>query len=313
MTDPAPTQPTPTTDAWTTRRLLAWMTDAFTRQQLDSPRLSAEILLSHTLRCERLKLYLDPDRPCDGAELARLRSLVGRALKHEPVQYLTGEAWFFGLPLNADARALIPRPCTEAIVEHVLQTLRTHTGDQPPLVSDVCTGSGCIAVAIARRAPAVRLLASDVSADALALAADNAARHGVADRVTLLQGDLLEPVRVHLAALGEAGQAMLVDHVVANPPYIPDHEWPDVPPNVRRHEPELALRAPPDGMGLIKRLIDDAPPLLRPGGTLMIEIAACNAAAVAALAAASPLLIEQKIVKDLEGLDRFLLARRTSA
>jgi release factor glutamine methyltransferase len=302
----------PGTELWTTRRLLSWMAEAFARQRLDSPRLSAEIVLSHVIGCERIRLYMDPERPCDSAELSRLRSLVARALRHEPVQYLTGEAWFFGLPMHADRRALIPRPCTEAIVEHVLQALRAGAGpvadgpaDAAPLVADVCTGSGCVAVALARRSAAARVVATDISPDALALAAENASRHGVSDRIELLAGDLLEPLAARLSELGRRA-----DHLVANPPYIPDHEWPDVPPNVREHEPELALRAPPDGMPLVARLIEGGPELVRPGGTVMIELAACTAPRALSLAQSHPLLTEARLVKDLDGLDRFVLARR---
>lgn len=301
----------PGTETWTTRRLLAWMSEAFARQRLDSPRLSAEIVLSHVIGCERIRLYMDPERPCDSSELSRLRALVARALRHEPVQYLTGEAWFFGLPMHADRRALIPRPCTEAIVEHVLQALRADTpsaGDgEPaaPLIADVCTGSGCIAVALAKRSASARVIATDISPDALDLAAQNASRHGVSERIELLPGDLLEPLASRLAELGRPA-----DHLVANPPYIPDHEWPDVPANVREHEPELALRAPPDGLPLVARLIEGGPGLVRPGGTVMIELAACTAAQALSLAQSHPLLTDARLVKDLDGLHRFVLARR---
>src|SRR5689334_4295009 len=139
--------------AWTTRTLLSWMQEAFARKELDSPRLMAELLLSHVLGCDRLRLYMDADRPASPLERDRLRELVGRALKNEPVQYLVGEAWFYGLPLHVSPAVLIPRPSTEVIVEQVLLHARAEpgfggkTGEGVRFV-DVCTGSGCIAIAL---------------------------------------------------------------------------------------------------------------------------------------------------------------------
>ncbi|MBL8991586.1 MAG: peptide chain release factor N(5)-glutamine methyltransferase [Phycisphaerae bacterium] len=292
---------------WTTRRLMAWMTEAFGRKGLDAPRLSAEILVSRVLGCERLRLYTDPDRPASPAELQTLRDLVGRALKHEPVQYLTAEAWFFGLPLLVDRRVLIPRPCTELIVEHVLQHARASTAHRSPdagpvRIADVCTGSGCIAVALARHLPAAEILAADLSADALDVTAANAARHGVADRVEFLRGDLLD-------ALPDRVTAGL-DYLVSNPPYISDAEWADVPPNVRDHEPELALRGGPDGLSLVRRLIEHAPGWLRPGGVLLVECAASNAGRAAELARSTAGLTAVSVLRDLEGHDRVVAAQR---
>lgn len=288
------------------------MSGAFTSKGLDSPRLCAEMLLAHVLGCDRLKLYTDPDRPAAEQERAALRDLTQRALNHEPVQYLTGVAWFFSMRFKADARALIPRPCTELIVEHVLQHARlvppsSEAGaSSGPVIADVCTGGGCIAVALAKHLKSARVIACDVSAEALTLARENAELHRVADRLDFLQGDLLAPVLDH-----PVGSRL--NYLVSNPPYIPDDEWNDpemMGKNVKGHEPELALRAGPDALRLVRPLIAQGPQRLLPGGLLMIELATQSAAAALALAQENPLLDSPRILKDHEGLDRVLLARR---
>lgn len=300
------------TDAWTTRRLLAWMTEAFTRHGLDSPRLSAELLVSHVVGCDRLRLYTDAGRPAAPLERDRLRDLVARALKHEPVQYLVGEAWFFGLPLHVDRSVLIPRPCTETVVEQVLLHARAEpgfggkTGEGVRFV-DVCTGSGCIAISLLKQLPQAAAIATDISAEALAIAQKNAQRHKVHDRMTFLDGDLLAPLLDH-------PDTHDFHYIVANPPYIPDHEW-DLPgmvwENVRNYEPHLALRAGPDGLQYIRPLIEQAPNRLRRGGLLIIETAASTAPQAAELFNASGRVERVRVVKDLEGLDRVVIGART--
>lgn len=298
-------------EAWTTRRLLAWMNEAFTRHGLDSPRLSAELLVSHVVGCDRLRLYTDADRPASPLERDRLRDLVGRALKHEPVQYLVGEAWFFGLPLHVDRSVLIPRPSTETVVDQVLLHARVEPGfggkaGEGVRFVDVCTGSGCIAIALLKQLPRAVALATDISAEALATAQRNARRHGVDDRATFLDGDLLTPLLDH-------PDAHDFHYIVANPPYIPDHEW-ELPgmvwENVRNYEPHLALRAGPDGLQYIRPLVERAPERLRRGGLLVIETAASTAGRVAELFAATGRLERVRIVKDLEGLDRVVVGVR---
>jgi release factor glutamine methyltransferase len=303
------TAPTAQQDAWTTRRLLGWMSQTFEQRDLDSPRLCAEILLSHVIGCERLRLYMDPDRPASPAERDTLRDLVKRALAHEPIQYLTGETRFFGLDFTADRRALIPRPSTETIVEFVLQTERAIRRDaprgRPVRIADVCTGSGCIAIALAhalrQHEPEAKFIATDLSPDALALAQENAERHALADRIDFRAGDLLEP-------LADADGPF--DWILSNPPYIPDHEWDAVEPNVKDHEPHLALRAGPDGLPFVKRLIEGSRALLATDAParVMIELAACTAAAAADHARAHA-WSDPAILKDHEDYDRVLLLK----
>ena len=300
---------------WTSTKLRLWMADAFRGRGLDAPMRLAEMLLAHVLGCDRLRLYTDGERPASPLERDRLRELVARALRHEPVQYLVGEEIFYGLPLKVDRRVLIPRPSTQVIVEAVLdhargnpesRGLRSSDAGAGMLIADVCTGSGAIAVALAKHLPGARLVATDLSEDALAVARENAARHAVAERVDFEQGDLLAALDAHPVARSAGSLAYLC----SNPPYIPDDEWAAVEPNVKDHEPPIALRGGADGMDFVRPLIDQGPERLAPAGILLIEVAAARAAEAAALAAAHPLLDAVRILKDGDGFDRVIRARR---
>lgn len=300
---------------WTTRTLLAWMAGAFEEKGLESPRRLAEELLAHVLGCERIALYTDADRPAAPLERAQLRDLVKRALAHEPVQYLIGHESFYGLKMHVDRRVLIPRPSTltlvDAVIAHAkrdprLGPVRDSEAGSGLLIADVCTGSGCVAIALAKHLPGARFVATDVSEDALAVARDNAERMGVADRIDFERGDLLAALDEHPAARNAGSLAA----IASNPPYIPDHEWDAVEPNVKDHEPHLALRAGADGLDFVRPLIERGPERLAKGGMLAIEIAACTAKDVLALAEDHPQLERCEIRKDHEGLDRVLVARR---
>jgi len=286
---------------WTTRDLLAWMREAFARAGIDSPRLCAEMLLAHVLGCERLRLYMEADRPADEEERRRLRDLVARALKHEPVQYLVGEAWFFSLPFRVDRRVLIPRPSTETGVELALAHLAQAPGLAPGPIGEVGVGSGCVIVSLLKRMPEARGVGTDISPEAMEVAGANAKRHGVLDRLDLLEGDLLAPLLEHPAGRG-------LSILFSNPPYIPDDEWEAVEPNVRLHEPERALRGGADGLRFVRPLLAGAHALLRPGGLLVVEVAASRAGEALAIAHANHALTRQRIVRDAEGHDRFLAA-----
>ncbi|MEM1329232.1 MAG: peptide chain release factor N(5)-glutamine methyltransferase [Planctomycetota bacterium] len=300
---------------WTTRALLAWMQDAFKSRGLDSPRLCAEILMAHVIGCDRLKLYTDPDRPASPLERETLRDLVKRALNHEPVQYLTGEAWFFGMRFDVDRRVLIPRPSTETIVEHVLQHQRAEPGfghgeasGEGLLIADLCTGSGCVGIALAKRLQGARVAATDVSSDALEVARANAHAHAVDERMDFVQGDLLVALDQHPGARVNHS----LHYLVSNPPYIPDGEWADVEPNVKDHEPELALRGGADGLDLVRPLVELAHERLVPHGVLAIELAASHADQAVALATQTGKYDEIRMLQDLEGHDRVLWAERSA-
>lgn len=286
-------------EAWTTRKLLDWLRGALKDKGIDDARLCAELLVAHVIGCERLRLYMEADRPATPEELARLRDLAKRALNHEPVQYLVGEWSFYGINLKTDKRALIPRPESQTLVDQAVAAIKDIEGRQP-LVADVCTGSGCIAIAIASQAPTATLHACDIDADALALAGENIERTNLADRITTYQGDLL-------AALPKGEP---YDAIVANPPYIPDAEWEAVAPNVKDHEPALALRGGKDGLDLVRPIIDQAAARLRTGGILAIEIATSTAEAALALLKADGRFANSRVVRDFAGRPRVVTAQR---
>ncbi|MCH8269808.1 MAG: peptide chain release factor N(5)-glutamine methyltransferase [Planctomycetes bacterium] len=298
-------------ERWTTRRLLAWMAEAFAAAGLDSPRLMAELMLSHVIGCERLRLYMEGDRPAAPLELDRLRELTARALKHEPVQYLTGEAWFFGLGFKVDRRVLIPRPSSETIVERVFEHCRAAPGfggrtGQGVLIADVCTGSACIAVALAKNLPGARVVATDISHEALEVAAENVARHAVSDRIDLLAGDLLAPLYEHPATSGRGS----LHYLVSNPPYIPDAEWARVEANVKEHEPTVALRGGGDGLAYVRSVLEGAAGLLRPGGIVLVELAESAADEAEAIARGQEGLVDVELIADFEGKARVVCAQR---
>jgi release factor glutamine methyltransferase len=302
-------------ESWTTRKLLAWMTKAFEDKGLDAPRRQAEMLMAHVIGCERLKLYMDPDRPTAPLERDNLRGLVKRALNNEPIQYLVGEEHFFAMTFKVDKRVLIPRPSTLTIVEAVLQharknpdagSVRDSDAGSGILIADVCTGSGCIAAALAKHLPGARVVATDISPDALAVARINIEAHELADRVDLLEGDGLDALRQHPVA----GRARSLRYLCSNPPYIPDDEWDAVEPNVKDHEPTLALRGGPDGLNLVRKLIAGGPNFIEPGGLILIEVAAAKADEARSLAESHPDLTNTRILKDSDGLPRVIVAER---
>ena len=285
---------------WTTKNLLQWTTAAFEKKGIDSPRVCAEMLLAHVLEQPRLKLYMDPHRPASDLERAAFRRLVERALEDEPVDYLVGQAPFFAMMVKVSPAVLVPRPSTETLVEHVLQHARRTPGFTNPRVADVGTGSGAIAIVLAKQfdkaGSDATVIATDISEDALEIARQNARDHDVHDRIAFRQGDLLEPLR------GEQ-----FTYLVSNPPYIPDFEWDDVQPNVKDHEPTLALRGGKDGLDCIRPLIADAKLHLTDPGQLVIEIASCQRDEVIRLATEAGLR-HPNVLVDHEKLPRVLVA-----
>ena len=298
-----PTISPPSEEVWTTRRLLGWMVPHFESKDVESPRIVAEMLLAHVLECDRMRLYMEVDRPASLEEREMLRELVARAARHEPVQYLVGEGMFYGRSFVVDPSTLIPRPSTEAVVDAVLEWGEQSERQSRPLIADIGTGTGCIAITLALQWPEARLIATDVAETALSLARRNAERHGVADRIEFRTGSLLE-------ALGCDGEAF--DVIASNPPYIPDHEWGDIAANVKNYEPASALRGGRDGLDFLRPLIASAPARLAPGGLLALEIADCRRDEAIALAEATGMLEGIEVLRDHEQLNRVLRAVRTA-
>lgn len=227
---------------------------------VESPRLSAEHLLAHALGVKRLQLYLFFDRPVSEDERAPLRDWVRRRSAGEPLQHLLGEWDFYGRPFATDARALIPRPETELLVDRVLADIPAE-GGQPVSLLDVGTGTGALALTFALERPSWSITAGDLSEEALALARENAARHGLSERIQWFHGDLLPPQPP------PGGWQVLV----SNPPYIPEAEIERLSREVR-HDPVLALAGGADGLEVVRRLIRAAVPALAPGARLFLEI-----------------------------------------
>jgi release factor glutamine methyltransferase len=255
---------------WTIESLVKWATDDFRTRGIDSPRLDAEVLVAWALGIDRVRIIVDGKRPLVGDELARLRELVKRRRAREPVAYLRGEREFYGRRFLVDKRVLIPRPDTETLVE-VAMARTTHCSMSLRGL-DLCTGSGCVAVTIARQRPTVRVHATDISPDALAVARVNALRLG-AYNVSFSAGDLF------------AANAPWPKHdlVTANPPYVASGDLEMLMPDVKDFEPRVALDGGADGLALVRRIVADAPAHLVPGGVLAVEIGAGEAAATTAL------------------------------
>ena len=261
-------------------------------------RLDAELLLAHALGWQRARLLAEGRLPLEQPQEAAFHSMVARRAALEPIAYLVGHKEFYGLDFEIDPRVLVPRPETELLVELAFERLNVRMFERLNIV-DVGTGSGAIAVALAVHLPIARLIAIDISRDALELARRNMERHAVAERVRLIQGDLLDP-------LDEP-----VDLIVSNPPYTILSE---IDEGVRRYEPRQALDGGADGLDLYRRLLAAAPAKLRPGGAILLEIGATQAAAVTELARRSFPEAAVSVHQDLAGRDRVVVidAQQTS-
>lgn len=268
---------------------------------VDSPRLDAELLLAHVLGKNRTYLFAHVHDPVSPEARAELETLLRRREAREPLPYLLGTWEFMGLPFRVSPAVLIPRPETEGLVEAVAERLLPHA---PVRILDVGTGSGCIAVGLAKLLPRAELLALEPSAAAAALARENIAALGVAERVRVQERSF------PLDADGRMELGGPLDAVVSNPPYIPSREVDELAPELRLHEPRAALDGGPDGLSLIRPLIAESPALLKPGGLLALEVAMGQAALAVALLRAHPAWAEPEVVPDLAGIPRVVLARR---
>lgn len=282
--------------SWTTAAVLDWTTKRFAEAGIDAARLEAQVLLAHALGCTRVQLYTGFDRPLDEDELARARGLIKRRLAGEPVAYLVGTQEFWSLSFAVDERVLVPRHDTETVIQVVLDQVGERQA--PWRVLDVCTGSGVLAVTLARELAAARVVATELSPAAAEVARANAARLGVAGRVEVREGDLLAPV---------AGEVF--DVVVANPPYIATAVIATLDREVQR-EPRQALDGGVDGLDLLRRLVVAAPDHVAPGGLLVLEHGHDQGEAVRALCDATGGFAPAATVRDLGKQPRVTWARR---
>lgn len=250
--------------AWTIRDLLKVTSEYFKGKNIEAPRLGAEVLLAHLLGVTRIQLYVQFDRPLSDDELSGYRALVKRRLNREPLQYITGVQEFWSLDFSVGPSVLVPRPESEVLVEKSLSLFRKGVipdADQPRIL-DLCTGSGALAVALAKEIPEGSFWASDISEEAIACAGSNASRHGVAERIQFLIGDLWQPVR---------DRGLVFDLIVSNPPYIRSEALGTLSPEVG-FEPRSALDGGEDGMVYIRKILSEGPRHLHPGGWIVVEM-----------------------------------------
>jgi release factor glutamine methyltransferase len=286
-------------ETWTIQKLLNWVAEHLKAKGVDSPRLSAELLLSHVLGLKRIELYTQFNKVVEQEQLTQLHGLVKRAAEHEPIAYLTGKREFYSLEFEITKDCLIPRPETELLVERTIEFLRKRNGEQ--FVCDLCTGCACVAVSIARNYANCRIVATDISGAALEVAECNVIKHGLPNRVKLLKGDLFEPI---IPGLGPAK----FDLIVANSPYVSEPEYEKLAKNVKDFEPKQALIAGYDGLDVIKKIIVNAGQFLKPTGALMLEIGNEQGSAVEKLLKESGCFEAVTIEKDYNKLDRLATA-----
>jgi release factor glutamine methyltransferase len=294
-------------EAWTILRLLQWTTDFFRRRGSDSPRLEAEVLLAAARGSSRLELYTAYDQqPSDEVRQA-FRELVRRRGEGMPVAYLVGHKEFFSLSLRVTEAVLIPRPETEHVVLEVIDHVRS-LGDRPrlPQIADVGTGSGAIAIAVAKNVARGRIAAIEQSPQALEVARYNVDQHQLGDKIRLLEGDLLEPL------LSQPDDVLPLDVVCSNPPYVSQEEYDALDPSVREFEPRDALLAGPRGTEVIERLVPAASRALAPGGRFVVELSPMIAQAVVDLTEQQGDFEDIRLIRDLAGHHRVLSAVRRS-
>ncbi len=286
-------------EQWTIKKLLDWMAGHFTDKKIDSPRLTAELLLTNVLNMQRIELYMNFDKEVEKANLEKLRDLVKRCLNHEPVQYLTGRTEFYSISLKVSPACLIPRPETELLVERAIEFLRTRTG--PQYVCDLCTGSGCIAVSIAKNYIEAKIVATDICDNALKIAAENIAKYNLTEKIHLLHGDLFKPIIDQL-------DVKEFDLITCNPPYISHPEMEKLEPKVKNHEPQLALNGGPDGLDIYRRIADEVGNHLKKDGLLLLEIGYLQGPAIRQMLEDTKIFSQIRVEKDLSNNDRIVSA-----
>lgn len=290
----------PDQEPWTVLRLLEWTTDFFKKRGSESARLDAEVLLAHARECSRMELYTAFSEQPSEQERVAFREMVRRRGEGVPVAQLVGFKEFYSLKLRVDENVLIPRPETEHLVVEALDVCKSSDWvDQPCRIADVGTGSGAIAIALAKHLPKAEVTAIDLSQPALDIAQWNAEQHDVKERITFVHGDLLDatdqPARFHV--------------ICSNPPYVSQDEFDDLPDTVREHEPTEALVAGSRGTEVIERLIDQAVDRMEPQGRLIIELSPMIAEACLQMVEENDRYEDSRLIKDLAGHARILSSR----
>ena len=288
----------------TIRNILKWAIDTLKEADIDSPGINADTLLSFVLSCDRTKLYTNPDEIISDANINRYKELINERIRHVPLQYITHQVEFMSLDFFVDERVLIPRPETEILVEAVLENVHDKQySNEKITIMDIGTGSGNIAISLAKNLSNVEIYASDISQEALEIARENVQRHKVADKVLLLHGDLSGAFISHI----DQGS---IDFIVSNPPYVSESEWKNLEPELKDHEPRKALVAGKDGLCFYRHIIRDASDWLMPDGYLVFEIGDTQANSITRFMESEGHYKDIEISNDLQGKERIIFARR---
>jgi release factor glutamine methyltransferase len=287
---------------WTVLRLLEWTTEFFKQRNSESPRLDAEVLLAHARDCSRIELYTAFGDVPEEQQRVAFREMVRRRGEGMPVAQLVGYREFYSLRVRVDEHVLIPRPETEHLVIEALDCAKAmNVTDRPLQIADIGTGSGAIAVTLAKNLSSVEITAVDQSAAALRIANWNAEQHEVSPRIRFQESDLL-------SAVESPGQ---FDIICSNPPYVSESEFEQLAPSVRNFEPREALVAGPSGTEVIERILQETPDRLRSGGRLILELSPMIADTCEALVDQNTAFTDSRFIKDLEGHRRILSIERS--
>jgi len=302
---------------WSIREALLWAEDYLASYDVPDAKAEAEYLLSHVLDCKRVELHLNHTIHLSYNTLQRFLDFVERRIKREPSQYIIGEQEFWGLEFKVTRDVLIPRPETEILVEEAVKTVRSQESEvrsqntkihyselrtpNSKLILDLCTGSGCIAISLAKEITNSRIYAVDISERVLDVARGNAERHGVADRMIFLHGDLFEPLK---------GMDIEFDFIISNPPYISKKMMKELQPEIKDYEPVTALYGGDDGLDFYRRIISEAPKYLSKDGCILLEMGYGQAEEIKKLIEQDKAFEHIDIKKDFAGIDRVIKAQR---
>lgn len=293
--------PPPQPRIWTPLDLINWTKEFFTKKGIESPRLEAEMLLADVLKMPRIQLYVNFEKAVSQEQLATYREYVKRrADTREPIQYILGQTEFIDIKLKVAKGVLIPRPETELLALWAVERLKEIPGDSVTVL-DLCTGSGCLALFIAAKEPRAKVVASDLSPEALAIAKKNAEDLKLTERIQFVEGDLFAPLDVALQ-----GQ---LDLIVSNPPYIDPAQRETLQPEVRDHEPASALFADEQGLAVVRRIVSESPAWLKTGGRLGVEFGFGQHASVQQMAEV-PAYASRETALDNNKIHRFLHAQK---
>ncbi len=291
-----------TAEPWTIGRLLNWTTEYLESKGSEEARLEAQLMLGHALQCPKIQLYARFEEVVDDEKRAKFRELVKQRAAGKPVAYVLGTSEFYSMEFMVTPDVLIPRPETEHLVIETLDLLKGRSADQPVNILDIGTGSGIIAVTIAKQAPKANVMATDISENAVAIARKNAEKHGISERIEFAVGDLFDAVP----------DGYLFDVIVSNPPYIAQSERKLMDAHVIEHEPHVALFADDEGTAVLRRILDQAAAFLKPEGWLLLEFSPMIAKRVAQIAEGTGFYTQISIGKDLAKLDRYLIAKKAA-